>query len=58
MIIKVRHKDTEIVLEESQSKDNFHIRWADQNKQVQETIKVMAEQVKMLTDKKAKELNL
>ena len=52
MIIRVRHKETEIVVEESQSKDNFHIRWSDQNKQVQEIIKVMAEQVKILTDKK------
>jgi hypothetical protein len=53
MKITVKHKDTEIIVCENQNatKDIFaSMKWGDQNKQIQETIIVMAEQVKKLSD--------
>ena len=53
MKITVRHKDTEIIVCENQNdtKDRVaSMRWSDQNKQIQETIIVMTEQVQKLAD--------
>jgi len=53
MKIIVKHKDTEIIVceNENDTKDRVvSMRWSDQNKQIQETIIVMAEQVKKLAD--------
>jgi hypothetical protein len=52
MKITVKHKDTEIIVSENENdtKDKVvSMRWSDQNKQIQETIIVMTEQVKKLT---------
>jgi hypothetical protein len=52
MKITVKHKDTEIIVSENENdtKDRVtSMRWSDQNKQIQETIIVMTEQVKKLT---------
>lgn len=51
MKITVKHKETEITVSdhENLSSDNMAtMRWDDQNKQIQETIVVMTEQVKKL----------
>ena len=51
MKITVKHKDTEIIVceNENDTKDRVvSMRWKDQNKQIQETIIVMAEQVQKL----------
>ena len=52
MKITVKHKDTEIIVceNEKDTKDSASMRWNDQNKQIQETIIVMTEQVKKLAD--------
>ena len=53
MKITVKHKDTEIIVceNENDTKDRVvSMRWSDQNKQIQETIIVMAEQVQKLAD--------
>jgi hypothetical protein len=53
MKITVKHKDTEIIVSENENdtKDRVtSMRWGDQNKQIQETIIVMTEQVKKLAD--------
>ncbi len=53
MKITVKHKDTEIIVceNENDTKDRVSsMRWSDQNKQIQETIIVMTEQVKKLAD--------
>ena len=53
MKITVKHKDTEIIVceNENYTKDGVvSMRWSDQNKQIQETIIVMAEQVKKLAE--------
>ena len=53
MKITVKHKDTEIIVceNENYTKDRVaSMRWSDQNKQIQETIIVMTEQVKKLAD--------
>ena len=49
MKIIVKHKETEItVCEQDNPESTASIRWDDQNKRIQETITVMAEQVKKL----------
>ena len=53
MKIIVRHKGTEIIVceNENDTKDRVaSMRWSGQNEQIQETIIVMAEQVKKLSD--------
>ena len=48
MKITVKHKDTEIIVSENENdtKDRVSsMRWNDQNKQIQETIIVICEQV-------------
>lgn len=48
MKITVKHKDTEIIVSENENdtKDRVaSMRWSDQNKQIQETIIVICEQV-------------
>ena len=53
MKLIVRHKDTEIIVCENENdpKDRVaSMRWDDQNIRIQETIIVMAEQVKKLSD--------
>jgi hypothetical protein len=52
MKITVKHKDTEIIVSENENDTEDRVvsmRWGDQNKQIQETIIVMTEQVKKLT---------
>jgi hypothetical protein len=52
MKITVKHKDTEIIVceNDNDTKDIVaSMRWSDQNKQIQETIIVMTEQVKRLS---------
>ena len=51
MTIIVKHGDTEITVSENQNdvKDRVaSMRWSDQNKQIQETLVIMAEQVRLL----------
>lgn len=53
MKIIVKHKDTEIIVCENKNDTRDRVvsmRWSDQNKQIQETIIVMAEQVKKLAE--------
>ena len=53
MKITVKHKDTEIIVceNENDTKDGVaSMRWSDQNKQIQETMIIMTEQVKKLAD--------
>ena len=52
MKITVKHTDTEIIVceNDNDTKDIVaSMRWSDQNKQIQETIIVMTEQVKRLS---------
>ena len=56
MIITVKVSDVEISIEENHGSAEKHItmRWSDQNKQIQETIKVMsAECLKLLAVSKS-----
>tara|TARA_B110000008_G_scaffold169618_1_gene169412 strand:+ start:215 stop:382 length:168 start_codon:yes stop_codon:yes gene_type:complete len=53
MKITIRHKGTEIIVSENENdtKDRVaSMRWSDQNKQIQETIVVMADQIKKLLE--------
>lgn len=48
MKITVKHKDTEITIEESETQSKEYVtamRYGDQNTRIQETLIVMAEQV-------------
>jgi len=53
MKITVEHKETKIIVEESENVNNDRLvsmKWSDQNKQVQETIIVMCKEVQKLQD--------
>lgn len=50
MKLYIRHKDTEVSLDENSAKEPLAVRWSDQNEQLQETIKVIFEQIKKITD--------
>lgn len=53
MKITVEHKETKIIVEEAENVNNDRLvsmRWSDQNKQIQETIIVMCEEVQKLQD--------
>ena len=58
MIIKVRIDNVEISVEENHRNEDKHVtlRWSDQNKMVQETIKVMSEQCIKLREVSGKDL--
>lgn len=45
MKITVKHKGTEITIIEDTSKDCASMRWSDQNKNIQETIRVIVEEI-------------
>ena len=55
MRITIKHKDTEITVDEANTSEKDRLstmRWDDQNKHIQETIIVMCEQIKKLENTK------
>ena len=54
MKITIKHKDTTIIVDESDNETKYEskasMRWGDQNLAIQNTIEVMCKQVKILTE--------